>query len=173
MRTVFPPPRWRRRWQRRFTLRFSQGAIHIIIGHPFSSSMNRWCTAAPAGDCSGGHPAWACRRLLPSPPLDPKADHSRDVPMSLFHPSTARSERAWYSPVGLERWRSVGLPSSSNRLLSSSAPPSRSSLVCRYRPCSRPCPCRGAGHLCVMQPTSRSLLAGTPAHHLNRRRLRS
>ena len=115
----------------------------------------------------------ACRRLLPSPPFDPKADHSRDAPMSLFHPSTARSERAWYSPAGLERWRSVGLPSSSNRLLSSSAPPSRSSLVCRYRPCSRPCPCRGAGHLCVMQPTSRSLLSGTPAHHLNRRRLRS
>jgi hypothetical protein len=114
------------------------------------------------GDCPPLHPAWACRRLLPSPSRAPPRVQATTRQALRCHSST-QIRTCRFPPTGMERWRSVGLPSSGNCLLSTSAPPSRSSLVCRYHPCSRPYPCRAASVTCVMQPTSRSLLSGTPA----------
>lgn len=164
--TVFPSPRWRCQFRAIYPSLLAECDSHDYWTCSFSSKhepiahFGRRLEIVPPLKSRV-----SCRRLLPSPPRAspwrpgrPLERHS-DVTLPL------RCERAWSFPVVLERWRSVGLPLSGECLLSSSAPPSRSTLVCRYRPCepcSRPCPCQGVGHL-VMQPTSRSPPSGTPA----------
>jgi len=135
----------------------------MIIGHALSrQSMNRSRTLAAGWRlCPHSIP----RGMQTSAPITTSStsgDSRQTTQQTLRCHLSTQIRTCMALSHRLGRWRSLGLPSSGKCLLSSSAPPSRSTLVCRYRPCSRPYPCRGAGHL-VMQPTSRSLPSGTPA----------